>query len=305
PAAGCVDDEPGRRVGSRADVGDLSLGHAKRAESRRGPLALGDRLAIVALRLADVLLGNGLDLEQFLGQPQRPVSPLDVGDRLRIIRFGLAEVLTLDHEEGVARLDHVAGLGQHLHHAAGDRRVNAGDRFLVELHLAAGLEDAATHARLRRDDLDRHIGAARDSSLGWLGGRGRRRRRALTAGGQRRHAERDEGPPRRHHFSTGPATAASPVSISATIWATVASRWAVTRSTSAWVRAISPWLRSKILRGRLSPKPNVLSLVSVRLYSSCGVMSHFALARARATSALALSRAASAACRSGRAVNAR
>src|SRR5262249_937233 len=174
-----------------------------------GPV--GSRLAIITFSRADLLLGNGLDLEQFLRQPQGPVTPLHIGDRLRIVRLGLTEVGTLDRKEGVACLDDVARPGQHLNHAAGDRRVDAGDRFLVELYFAARLEDALAYPHLRGRGLDRRLGAIRGLRLGrrfWC--RGGRRRGALTAaGGERCDGEQDRDPPPSHHFSTEAPTAAS------------------------------------------------------------------------------------------------
>src|SRR5439155_19431090 len=104
----------------------------------------------------------------------------------------------------------IAGLVQRLPHEAGVMLVDACVRFLVVLLLASVLEYAQTHARQRRDDLDRHLRALVDSRLDRFGGRRRRRGRALTAAGrEHRDDETEGGPPPRHHFSTGPPMAAS------------------------------------------------------------------------------------------------
>src|SRR5256886_7613475 len=127
---------------------------AERPEAARGPLALGDRLPVVVFGLAELLLSDGLRLEELARQSHGLVRSLDVGDRLGVVRLGTAEIGAVHDEELLAGLADVAGTGEHLDDAPGGRRLNADELLLVELRLAARLDGGDAHAVLGPHGLD-------------------------------------------------------------------------------------------------------------------------------------------------------
>ena len=170
----------GRRgVGPRRDVLELGVAHPEGPQARGGPLALGHRLAVVVAGLTDLLLGDGLDLEQLAREPERGLRALQVGDGLGVIRLRRAQVRAVEHEELVARLDDIAGTGAHLHHAAGRWSMNAHQGLLVELDLAARLEHGCPRPVLGTDRGDARRRSGRRVRLG---GRLRRGRGGIPPG---------------------------------------------------------------------------------------------------------------------------
>src|SRR2546426_688932 len=137
-------------------------GDAERPETGRGPLALGDGLAIVVLGLAQLLLRDRLRLEELARQGHRLVRTLDVRDRLRVVRLRAAEVGAVEHQEALAGFDGVARAGKHLDDAPGGRRLDAHQLLLVELRLAARLDGRDAHLVRGPHRLDDWRGFGRD-----------------------------------------------------------------------------------------------------------------------------------------------
>src|SRR5207244_9714101 len=140
PAARRRYEEARGHVGAARDGLELLCGNAQRAQARRGALALGDSLAPVVLRVADLLLRDRLRLEELAREGQGFLAALDVGNGLDVIAFGLTEVGAVEEEEALAGLDDLAGAGQDFDDAPGRGRLDANELLLVELRLAARLD---------------------------------------------------------------------------------------------------------------------------------------------------------------------